>query len=170
MGASPHLFNIILDTIMLRVAQGYRSMCRGNLCNIGYRDDICFLTNRYFNLMGKLNDMRKIATNVGFSLSISKTKLMRIKTTNSQLVNIKKGAIETVNYFCYLCDVITTKFCSLKKIWRSTHMFRNTKICQFNVCIKLADFRKLYMIQLFNSFMRIILHAFWPNTFSKFIW
>lgn len=195
---SPMLFNIALDEVMKKVTKEKRGISwglQGNLEDLEYADDICLLAHKKTHMKDKLDDVHKQAAKFGLKINIAKTKIMCINVQSQQQFEINGQAIENVQQFCYLGSIISVTggssediqsrvrkgraaFGSLDKVWRSSHISRNTKIRLFNSNVKSvllygceswnAATREIQTMQAFiNRCLRKILRIFWPATISN---
>lgn len=193
---SPLLFILVLDWVMKKAnknTQGIRwTLTRQQyLHDLDFADDICLMTHRRADMDIKLKNLTKYAAQVGLSINVSKTKIIRINTEAPCNLFINNEQIEEVEKFCYLGSYITgdggaeedvksriqkarQAFGMLNNIWRSTKYSKNLKLKIFksNVlsvllygCETWKVTNKLVgLLQVFvNKCLRRILRIFWPN-------
>ena len=153
---SPLLFVTTLDEVMNKSASTPRGI-RWGVCNrleaLEYADDIVLLSHTAQEMKEKLADLQKHAGEVGLYINTNKTKVMRIKTRNTEAFEIGNTIIEDVNSFNYLGSILSTDggaaaditsriakargaFSSMWPVWKSSQISRNLKIKIFNACIK----------------------------------
>lgn len=143
----------------------------------------------------KTDDLSNTAEKTGLKINISKTKSMRIKTTQETPITIDGETIEEVNQFTYLGSIISKTggtdedikariakarhaFVTLRPVWRNKNITRKTKLRLFNSNVKTV---LLYgsetwrhtkalddKLQIFiNTCLRQILHIRWPDRISN---
>jgi hypothetical protein len=79
---SPLLFNIVLDYTMRRVSSRWKGIpwnVFSRLTNLDYVDDIVGITETMLEMQTFLDDILACTSDVGLTVNVMKTKLMRIK-------------------------------------------------------------------------------------------
>lgn len=195
---SPFLFLVTLDNVVSRTnaeaPTGVHFTMDSKLDDLDYADDIVFMSNTLEGIRKKLERLQHNAKKVGLKINVSKTKLMRIRTNNTQPLSINGVAIEDVEEFCYLGAIITktrgtdadiqnrinkarNAYFALNKIWWSNSMSTNLKLRIFDACVvsillygceTWGKHQNLKRLETFvNKCLRRILRIFWPRLISN---
>ena len=163
--------------------------------DIDFADDICLLSQSHSAMQQKTNELSTKGASLGFKISTSKTKEMRMNSKSREPITVGEGTIEAVNDFIYLGSKMqadgdsepdikrriskaSQAFSMLKNVWKSKKLSHNTKIRIFksNVLsvllygceswkITTTISRLLEVFQ--NRCLRRILKIYWPNTISN---
>jgi Reverse transcriptase (RNA-dependent DNA polymerase)/Domain of unknown function (DUF6451) len=158
---SPLLFNIVLDYTMRRVSSRRKGIpwnVFSRLTDLDYADDIVGITETMLEMQKFLDDLIACARDVGLTVNIAKTKLMRINPSKQtrgsiQVLHIGSEVVEEVDKFVYLGSVISkdggaeddvrnrirlanAAFGSLRNVWTSTRLSRRLKLKVFNSNVK----------------------------------
>jgi len=83
---SQFLFNIVLDTALAKATdtpRGIRWNLTDRLEDLDYVDDICLLAHTFNDIRTKLRRLQQETAKIGLKINISKTKQMRIHTSNN---------------------------------------------------------------------------------------
>ncbi|KAA5586514.1 hypothetical protein F3G61_32285, partial [Pseudomonas aeruginosa] len=124
-----------------------------DLEDIDFADDICLLATNRQQLQNKADDLVDEAEKAGLRINFSKTKEMRINTTDSAPMSIKGRHIEQVGSFCYLGSIVDDRggteadiaarinkaraaISQLRPVWSSSTLTRRTKVRIFNSNVK----------------------------------
>lgn len=170
-------------------------MSEGSLEDIDFADDLCLFATSREHLQSKTNDLAELAAGEGLRINCSKTKDMRLNTSDAMPIYINGEAVERVDRFTYLgCVVDPTggadgdvearinkaraAYGQLKPVWMSTVITRRTKIKMFNSNVKsvlLYGCETWFVrnditsrLQVFvNKCLRRILGIYWPRTISN---
>jgi len=69
---------------------------------LDYVEDICLLDQRFSDMEEKLKRLKEEAELVGLHINITKTKGVRVNTSNMQKFRLEETEIEEVGSFVYL--------------------------------------------------------------------
>ncbi|XP_048488893.1 uncharacterized protein LOC125491311 [Plutella xylostella] len=163
--------------------------------DIDFADDLCLLSTKRQHLQSKIDDLAREAEKDGLRINCSKTKEMRLNTSDDCAVHVNGEAVERVNKFTYLGSVVDphggteadidarinkarSAFAQLKPVWDSSVIARRTKVRIFESNVKsvlLYGCETWFVrddltrrLQVFvNKCLRQILKVFWPRTISN---
>ena len=196
---SPMLFLLVIDWIMKTTTEGSRTGLQWTLLSqlhdLDFADDIALLSHNHRHGQDKVHSLATIAEMAGLNIKKSKTKTMRINSTNQAPIKLDNDDIENVASFTYLGSVIAvdggserdvlvrigkarTAFLLLRTVWRSKEISLRTKLRIFSTNVKTVlmygaeTWRVTKNItdktQAFvNRCLRYILGIRWPNTISN---
>jgi hypothetical protein len=125
---------------------------------LDYADDIVDITETMLKMQKFLNDLIACACDVGLTVNVANTKLMRINPSKQtrgsvKVLHIGSEVVEEVDKFVYLGSVIfkdgvaeddvrnriilaNAAFGSLRNVWTSTRLSRRLKLKIFNNNVK----------------------------------
>ena len=153
---SGFLFLIVLDWVMRRTVgcgeNGIRWKFTSKLDDLDFSDDLALLSSTRQQMQDKLNKLDQEARRVGLKINTEKTKMMKINPHNQGKIAVAGHDIEDVEQFTYLGAVVCKEgggmkdlknrvskargsFVRLKKIWRSSHISRRTKLRLFKTLV-----------------------------------
>jgi hypothetical protein len=154
---TPTLFLLILDRVMTRMKglrkRGIQWSMKERLEDLDYADDICLLAQRFYDKEEKLKRLKEEAELAGSHIDISKTKGMRVNTSNIQKFRVDETEIEEVRFFVYLGSVVSVNggteedvasrmkkangvFVQLYSVRRNHNISKGVKIRIFNRNVK----------------------------------
>ena len=146
---SPMLFLLVIDWIMKTTTEGSRTGLQWTLLSqlhdLDFADDIALLSHNHRHAQDKVHSQATIAEMAGLNIKKSKTKTMRINSTNQAPIKLDNDDIEDVASFTYLGSVIAvdggserdvlvrigkarTAFLLLRPVWRSKEISLRTKL------------------------------------------
>ena len=165
------------------------------LHDLDFADDIALLSHNYKHAEDKVQALATTASMIGLTIKKSKTKAMRINSTNERPIKLNNEHIENVASFTYLGGVMAvdggterdvlarigkarTALLVLRPVWRSKEIPVRTKLRIFNTNVKSVlmygaeTWRITKKISakiqaLTNRCLRNILGVRWPNTISN---
>ncbi|CAG9129638.1 unnamed protein product [Plutella xylostella] len=191
---SPLLFITVLDDVMRRATcesqRGLPWTQEQQLEDIDFADDLCLLSTKRQHLQSKIDDLAREAEKDGLRINCSKTKEMRLNTSDDCAVHVNGEAVERVNKFTYLGSVVDphggteadidarinkarSAFAQLKPVWDSSVIARRTKVRIFesNVMSVLLYGCETWFVrddlECGGSSVGQILKVFWPRTISN---
>ena len=154
---SPFLFLLVIDWIMRQTTEQHRDGIQWTLMtrleDLDFADDVALLSHNHQGMQSKLTRMAKISAKAGLRISKSKTKGMRMNTSNADRLELDGEDIEEVEDFVYLGSNISkdggsdrdiqvrigkarTAFTILRPVWKSKIISRKTKLRIFNTNVK----------------------------------
>ena len=196
---SPLLFLIAIDWVMKMSVDGQRTGIQWNpfeqLEDLDFADDLALISGSHTHIQQKTTKLHEISKQLGLRINAGKTKVMRLNTKSHQPITIEEQSLEDVVEFVYLGSNISTDggadkdvellinkarhaFRTLRPVWLSSQLSRNTKIRIFNTNVKSVllygcetwKTTKSIMdkLQVFiNNCLRYILRIWWPNKISN---
>ena len=154
---SPLNFIMVIDWIMREtVKQGQNGIqwtFTKQLDDLDFADDICLLSHSHKQMQKKSSKLTQGAEKTGLKITIQKTKLLKVNSTQPAKVQLKGKYIEENNKFTYLGSVVTDKegtdedvknrtgkakhaFSILKTVWNTPSFSTRNKIRIFNTNVK----------------------------------
>ena len=193
------LFLLVIDWIMKTTTEGSRTGIQWSLLSLlhdlDFADDIALLSHNHKHAQDKVQSLATTAGMTGLTIKKSKTKTMRINSTNERPIKLDNEDIENVASFTYLGSVIAidggterdvrvrngkarTAFLLLRPVWRSNVISLRTKLRIFNTNVKsvlkygaetwrVTKNNSAKIQALTNRCLRNILGVRWPNTISN---
>ncbi|XP_065371415.1 uncharacterized protein LOC135963479 [Calliphora vicina] len=110
--------------------------------DLDYADDICLLSHKISNMQAKMDDLERLARNVGLEINIKKTKAMRINNVSTDYIMLQGQPVEYVESFCYLGSTVSTnggaetdaKFYTLLKLYNQQDISHMPQTAQLWFC------------------------------------
>ncbi|XP_065361932.1 uncharacterized protein LOC135955509 [Calliphora vicina] len=119
--------------------------------DLDYAEDICLLSHKISNMQAKIDDLERLARNVGLEINIKNA--MRINNVSTDNIMLQGQPVECVESFCYLGSTVSTNGAAetdvnnrlnkaraalgrLQPVWRNSQISRRTKLRIFNACVK----------------------------------
>jgi len=154
---SPFLFSLAIDWIMTQTVHGNNNGIQWTLWkqlnDLDFADDLALLSHSKQQMQDKTTELDTISSKTGLKIHQGKTKVLKIKSTSSDPINIRGEQLHEVNSFTYLGSVINdqggtdqdvqariqkarTAFAMLKNIWQSRKISQKTKLRIFNTNVK----------------------------------
>ncbi|XP_063447098.1 uncharacterized protein LOC134726617 [Mytilus trossulus] len=196
---SGFLFLIAIDYVMKQTIKDHETGIRWKfttkLEDLDFADDLALLSSKFQHIQLKTSKLQENASKIGLKINASKTKVMRMNTTNNNPVKLNEKDLEDVDTFTYLGGIVTTKggcdndmdnrfkkakgqFSRLRKIWRSSVLSFKTKVRLFNSLVisvllygcetwKTTEQDKKKFNTFQNRCLRQILKIRWLNTISN---
>ena len=196
---SPLLFLLAIDWTMKQTVSGHNNGIQWSLTtqlnDLDFADDVALLSHNARQMKGKTERLCKFGESLGLHVNSEKSKLMRLKTSNKENIEVNGCALENVEEFTYLGSIISTDggtdkdilarigkartaFAMLKNIWRSKQISLKTKLRLFNSNVKSVLLygsetwretkQNVNRLQSFiNRCLRHILNIRWPETISN---
>ena len=196
---SPLLFLVAIDWTMKKSVDGQRTGLQWTpftqLEDLDFADDLALISGTHTQMQQKTNKLHEHSKQLGLMINVGKTKVIRINTKSHQGINIKEQPLENVAEFVYLGSNISTDggadkdvelriskarhaFRTLRPVWLSSQLSKNTKIRIFNSNVKSV---LLYgcetwkttntitnKLQVFiNNCLRYILRIWWPRKITN---
>lgn len=69
--------------------------------DMDFADGVALLLSNHSDIQQKMDQLSSLASEIGLRVNVRKTKLMRLNTTNNQLVTVSNRQLEEVNEFTY---------------------------------------------------------------------
>ncbi|XP_065365341.1 uncharacterized protein LOC135958364 [Calliphora vicina] len=76
--------------------------------DLDYADDICLLLHQMSKIPAKVEDLERLARNVGLEINIKKTKAMRINNISTDNIKLQGQPFQYLESFCYLGSTVST--------------------------------------------------------------
>jgi len=154
---SPFLFLLVIDWVMRQTTEKHRDGIRWALMtrleDLDFADDVALLSHNHQDMQSKLTRMGMISAKASLRISKSKTKGMRINTTNADRLELDGEEIDEVEEFAYLGSNISkdggsdrdiqlrigkarTAFIMLSPVWKSKTISKKTKLRTLNTHVK----------------------------------
>ncbi|KAK3770541.1 hypothetical protein RRG08_059696 [Elysia crispata] len=161
------------------------------LDDLDFADDIALVSHNHSQMQDKTSTVNQLSGSIGLRIHPGKSKMLKIKTEDTQAKAVGGKPLKVVEKFMYLGSVIDhsggtagegrsrvakarAAFKTLDKIWRDRTISTKTKIRLFNSNVKSAllygcetwslNQSSLKKVQTFvNRDLRRILRIFWPE-------
>ena len=184
-----------MKTTMEGSRTGVQWTLLSQLHDLDFADDLALLSHIQRHAQDKVHSLPTTAEMASLNINKSKTKIMRINSTNQALIKLDNEDIENVSSFTYLGSVIAvdggtkmdvlvrigkarTAFLLLRPVWRSKKISLQTKLRIFNTNFKTV---LMYGAEAWRvtknitgktqAFINLCLHNIlgvrWPNTISN---
>ena len=192
---SPFLFILAVDWLMKESTSGSRNGIQWTLWtqldDLDFADDIALVSHNHSQMQDKTSTVKQLSGSIGLRIHPGKSKMLKIKTEDTQAITVGGKPLEVVENFSYLGSVIDhsggtaadvrsrvakarAAFETLDKKWRDRTISTKTKIRLFNSNVKSAllygcetwslNQSSLKKFQTFvNGCLRRILRIFWPE-------
>ena len=194
------LFNLVVDWSMRRTTEdqirGIRWTLFSYLEDLDYADDLALLSHTHTHIQEKTQRLNTFTKQVGLNISIKKTEIMPLNTTNARPVQIDSEELPYTDRFTYLGSIISRdggtdlniqsrlnkarNSLNMKiKVWRSSTYSTRTKLKLYHSCVlttllfsgsecwRLTE-KDLSKLSTFHAkSLRRILRIFWPNVISN---
>ena len=191
----PFLFILAVDWLMKESTSGSTNGIQWTLWtqldDLDFADDIALVSHNHSQMQDKTSTVNQLSGSIGLRIHPGKSKMLKIKTEDTQAKAVGGKPLKVVEKFMYLGSVIDhsgmtaadvrsrvakarAAFKTLDKIWRDRTISRKTKIRLFNSNVKSAllygcetwslNQSSLKKVQTFvNRCLRRILRIFWPE-------
>ncbi|KAK3760603.1 hypothetical protein RRG08_028252 [Elysia crispata] len=156
---SPSLFILAVDWLMKESTSGSRNGIQWTLWiqldDLDFADDIALVSHNHSQMQDKTSTANQLSGSIGLRIHPRKSKMLKIKTVDTQAITVGGKPLEVVENFTYLGSVIDhsggmaadvrsrvakarAAFKTLDKIWRDRTISTKTKIRLFNSNVKSA--------------------------------
>ncbi|VDP45178.1 unnamed protein product [Schistosoma margrebowiei] len=132
---------------------GIQWTAQNKLDDLDFADDLAFLSHTHEQMQTKTASVAAVSASVGFRIHKGKTKVLKFKVKNSNLITLDGETLEDVESFTHLGSIIDEQGCSdadvkarngkarvaflqLKNIWNSKQLSTNIKVKIFNTNVK----------------------------------
>ncbi|VDP34015.1 unnamed protein product, partial [Schistosoma margrebowiei] len=154
---SPFLFLLVVDWILKTSTSegkhGIQWTARNQLDDLDFADDLVLLSRTHEQMQMKTAGVAAVSASVGLSIHKGKTKDLKFKAENNNLITLDGETLEDVESFTYLGSIIDeqggsdahvkarigkarTAFLQLKNIWNLKQLSTNIKVRIFNANVK----------------------------------
>lgn len=195
---SPLIFSLVIDWVLkttMEQPRGIQWTLMQKLEDLDFADDVSLLSHTVGHMQAKTERLCSIARTAGLEINVTKTKTMRINTSQEAPLTVDGQAIEEVDRFTYLGSIVSKTegtdedvkarinkarqaFATLRPVWRSKNLSCRTKLRLFNSNVKSVLLsgaetwrctKKLdHKLQVFiNTCLRQILGIRWPERISN---
>jgi len=196
---SPFLFLIAIDFIMREATRGRKNGIQWSIStqldDLDFADDIALLAHNHRQMQEKTDIIEQTSRNIGLKINKGKSKILRVKSKNTDPITVRGEPLEDVNSFCYLGSIINSEggveedvktriqkarqaFVGMGHVWASKTFKEKTKIKLFNSNVKAVllygsetwriNKSTLKKLQSFtNRCLRRIVGIHWPDTISN---
>mgnify|MGYP002637338025 FL=1 len=110
---SGFLFLLAIDYVMKQTIKDHETGIRWKfttkLEDLDFADDLALLSSKFQHIQLKTDKLQENASKIGLKINSSKTKVMRMNTTNNNPVKLNEKDLEDVDTFTYLGGIVTTK-------------------------------------------------------------
>ena len=113
--------------------------------DLDYADDIVLLAHQHQDMQDKTNALATTSGNLGLKINITKTRHLRMSSTNNESILVSGEVVDEIDHFTYLGSKVSTSrdgeeeilvqiskasqaFASLRSTWRSKNISQKTKI------------------------------------------
>ncbi|VDP38414.1 unnamed protein product [Schistosoma margrebowiei] len=107
---SPFLFLLVFDWIMKTSTSegkhGIQWTAQNQLDDLDFADDLALLSHTHEQMQTKTASVAAVSASVGFRIHKGKTKVLKFKVENSNLITLDGETLEDVESFTHLGSII----------------------------------------------------------------